>query len=323
MRNNRKFILLIGIIAILFVGYFIADYMLFNGIKSKSINENGFQANYFAKDELKDKTAIILIGGGQWGDFWAQEFANKEMVGLSIPYTGKKGLPRLPEEIELEYFENAINWLIKQPEVDPNKLVVMGASRNAELALIIASLFTESVRGVVAYAPSSVSWSNTVLPYNSNELKPSWKYKGVDVPYIPMNKIIGIESNKIKMVEYWKKGLAKTDFIIQAAIKVEKVNGPIILFSGKDDKVWPSSIMADMIEKRLEDNSFEHSFQNIKYDNAGHLISNNPDDKSSYRTGRINIDGKDYEYEFGGNDDGDLKAKQDAKIKLMEFLDKI
>lgn len=323
MRNNRKFILFIGIIAILVVGYFIADNMLFNGIKSKPINEDGFQANYFAKDELKDKTAIILIGGGQWGDYWAQEFANKEMVGLSLPYTGKEGLPRLPEEIELEYFENAINWLIKQPQVDPNKIVVMGASRNAELALIIASIFPESIRGVVAYAPSSVSWSNTVLPYNSNELKSSWKYKGVDVPYLPMNKIIGNESNKIKMVEYWKKGLAKTDFITQAAIKVEKINGPIILFSGNDDKVWPSSIMADMIENRLEDNSFEHSFQNIKYDNAGHLISNNPDDDSSYRTGRINIDGKDYEYEFGGNDDGDFKAKQDAKVKLMEFIEKI
>lgn len=323
MRNNRKIILFIGIIAILVVGYFIADNMLFNGIKSKPINEDGFQANYFAKDELKDKTAIILIGGGQWGDYWAQEFANKEMVGLSLPYTGKEGLPRLPEEIELEYFENAINWLIKQPQVDPNKIVVMGASRNAELALIIASIFPESIRGVVAYAPSSVSWSNTVLPYNSDELKSSWKYKGVDVPYLPMNKIIGNESNKIKMVEYWKKGLAKTDFITQAAIKVEKINGPIILFSGNDDKVWPSSIMADMIENRLEDNSFEHSFQNIKYDNAGHLISNNPDDDSSYRIGKININGKDYEYEFGGNDNGDFKAKQDARMKLMEFLEKL
>jgi len=323
MRNNRKYILFIGIIALLFVGYLIADSILFNRIKPKSINENGFQANYFVKENTNSKAAVILIGGGQWGDYWAQQFAIKGMVGLSIPYTGKEGLPRLPEEIELEYFEKSINWLIKQPEVDPNKIVVMGASRNAELALIIASTFPESIKGVAAYAPSSVSWSNTVLPYNSNELKPSWKYKGIDIPYVPMNKIIGNESTKIKMVEYWENGLAKTDFITQAAIKVEKINGPIILFSGNDDKVWPSSKMADMIEKRLEDNSFKHSFQNIKYDNAGHLISNNPDDVSSYRTGRINIDGKDYEYEFGGNDDGDLKAKQDAKMKLMEFIENI
>lgn len=323
MKKNKTYIIFIGIAALLFVGYLIADNMLFNGIKPKAVNKYGFQANYFVKENTKSKAAVILIGGGQWGDYWAQQFANKEMVGLSIPYSGKEGLPPLPEEIELEYFKNAINWLRKQPEVDPNKIVVMGASRNAELALVIASTFPETISGVVAYAPSSVSWSNTVLPYNSNELKSSWKYKGVDIPYVPMDKIKGNESKKIDLLEYWNNGLTKTEFITQAAIKVENINGPILLFSGNDDKVWPSSIMADMIQKRLEDYSFMYSFQNIKYDNAGHLISNNPDDDSSYRTGRINIDGKDYEYEFGGNDIGDFKAKQNAKIKLMEFIQKI
>lgn len=199
----------------------------------------------------------------------------------------------------------------------------MGASRNAELALVIASTFTESIRGVVAYAPSAVSWSNTVLTYNSNELKSSWKYKGIDIPYVPMDKIIGNKSNKIKTIEYWKSGLEKKDFVLKASIEVEKINGPILLFSGKDDKVWPSSIMADMIEKRLDDSGFKHSFQNIKYDNAGHLISSNPDNNSNYRTGTMNINGKEYEFEYGGNNDGDFKAKQDAKIKLMKFIEKI
>lgn len=312
-----------GLIAMLFIGYLIADAMLFNGLKPKSIYVNGFKATYFVKKNIQNKTAVILIGGGIWGDYWAEQFAKKEMVGVSLPYTGKEGLPRLPENIDLEYFENVLNWLQTQTEVDPNKIVVMGASRNAELALVIASTFTESVSGVIAYAPSSVSWSNTVLPYNSNELKSSWTYRGMDIPYVPMNKITGNESNTIEMLEYWNSGLAKTDFISRAAIKVEKVNGPIILFSGNDDKVWPSSVMADMIERRLHDNHFEHSFQNIKYDDAGHLISGNPDNHSNYRTGKINIDGKDYNYEFGGNAKGDFKATQDARMKLMKFLEKL
>ncbi len=323
MKKNKKYIFGIGIIALLFVGYLIADNILFNGIKPKAINENGFQANYFVKDTIQSKTTVVLIGGGQWGDYWAQEFANKEMVGLSLPYTRKEGLPKLPEEIDLEYFENAIKWLGKQKEVDPNKIVIMGASRNAELALVIASTFPEIVSGVVAYAPSSVSWSNTVLPYNSNELKASWKYNGSDIPFIPMDKISGNDSGKIKMIDYWKNGLSKTDLVNKATIKVEKINGPILLFSGSDDKVWPSLIMANMIEKRLKENNFKHSFHNIKYENAGHLISNNPEGNSNFRTGTINIDGKDYEYEFGGTNDGDFKAKKDAKIRLIEFIEKI
>ena len=115
----------------------------------------------------------------------------------------------MPENIDLAYFENAIIWLSKQKEVNKDKIVIMGASRNAELALVIASTFPNIVSGVVAYSPSSVSWSNTVLPYNSNELKPSWKYKGIDIPYVPMEKITGNESDKIEMIEYWKKACRK------------------------------------------------------------------------------------------------------------------
>lgn len=321
--KKRKYIVLFVIIAFLICGYCVADFLLFDGVKPKYINENGFQASYFIKDDLEKKPAIILIGGGQWGDYWAQEFANKEIVGLSIPYTGREGLPKLPEEIDLEYFEKAISWLSKQPQVDPTKIVVMGASRNAELALIIAATFPEMIGGVVAYAPSSVSWSNTVLPYNSNDLKASWKYKGMDIPYIPMEKLSGNNSNKIKMLAYWESGLSKTELVNKAIIKVEQIKGPVLLFSGNDDKVWPSSQMADMIERRLENNSLQYSFQNIKYEDAGHFISTNPDDNSSYRKGKIKIKGKEYEYEFGGTDEGDYTAKQDAKIKLMKFMEKI
>jgi pimeloyl-ACP methyl ester carboxylesterase len=323
MKKNRKYIIWIGIIAFLFVGYFIADSFLFDGVRPKNINENGFQANYFAKNVAEKKAAIVLIGGGQWGDYWGLQFANKGFVGLSLPYTRIEGLPKLPEEINLEYFENAIKWLKKQPEVDPDKIIVMGASRNAELSLVIASIFPELVGGVIAYAPSSVSWSNTVLPYNSNDLKPSWKYQGADIPYIPMDKISGNDSDKIETLEYWKSGLAKTDYITQATIKVEKINGPILLFSGLDDMVWPSSLMADMIEQRIKESNFKNSFQNIKYEKAGHLISSNPEMNSDFRTGKMNINGKDYEFEFGGTNEGDQKAKQDAKIRLLEFIEKI
>lgn len=247
-------------------------------------------------------------------------FANKGFVGLSLPYTRKEGLPKLPKEIPLEYFENAIKWLQKQSEVNPKKIIVMGASRNAELALILASMYPELILGVVAYAPSSVSWSNTVLPYNSEALKASWIFKNTDIPYVPMSKISGNNSNKIETLSYWKEGLSKTDAINKAVIKVEKINGPILLFSGKDDMVWPSSMMADMIEKRLKDNIFKFPFQNIKYENAGHLISSNPEIQSNNRTSKMVIEGKEYEFEFGGTNEGDHKAKQDAKAKLIQFI---
>lgn len=323
-KKYRNAIIWTGTLAIFLLGYFMADHYLYDGLKPKQIHQDGFQAEYFAQENIEGKrNSILLIGGGQWGDYWASEFAKRGFVGLSLPYTRREGLPDLPEEINLEYFEKALLWLQEQAAVNPEKIIVMGASRNAELALLIASIFPDLVHGVVAYAPSSVSWANRVLPYNSDELKASWKYQGADIPYVPMDKVSGNETSKIETLSYWEKGLAKTDEVARAMIKVENINGPILLFSGKDDQVWPSSYMADMIEQRIRENNFEHSFQNIQYENAGHLISSNPDANSDFRKGQFNIDGKDYEFELGGTKEGDRIAKEDAKQRLLEFIENI
>lgn len=323
MKKYRKFIIWLGLIIVLIGGYFIADSLLFSGFRPKFVSQEGFQGNYFAKPDIHNKVAVVLLGGGQWGDYWGAQVAQKDFVGFSLPYIGREGLPELPEEIDLVYFELAINWLRNQPEVNPGKIIVMGASRNAELALVVASRFPKLVHGVIAYSPSSVAWSNTVLPYNSDEIKASWTYNGEAVPYIPMKKITGNNTNKIETLAYWKAGLAKTEFATKATIEVEDINGPVLLFSGKDDKVWPSAMMADSIAKRLQEHEFKYDFQNVQYENAGHLISSNPESRSEIRTGEMTINNKIYQFEYGGTDQGDYAARQAAKTAVFEFINKL
>ena len=300
-----------------------ANRYLYDGITPVSIKEQKFQGNYFAQSDTIKQPTVVLIGGGQWGDYWAEQIAKKGYASLSLPYTRQEGLPKLAEEINLEYFEEALHWLAKQPAVHPDKIILMGASRNAELALVIASTFPKLTNGVVAYAPSAVSWSNTVLPYSSNDIKASWKYKGIDIPYIPMEKISGNNTTKIQTLTYWINGLAKTNHVEKASIRVEEIEGPILLFSGTDDKIWPAAYMADMIEKRIKETNFKYQFQNIKYENAGHLISTHPNINSDIKTGSMTIDGKEYEFEFGGTSAGDTKAKKDARDKLFAFLEQL
>lgn len=320
---NKKLLIGISALVIIVLGYFVLDSILFDGVKPQVINENGFQANYYANPEIEGKASVVLIGGGQWGDYWGGEMAKNGYVGLSLPYTIKEGLPDLPEEIPLEYFENAIKWLSEQPQINPDKIAVMGTSRNAELALVIASSLPKLVSGAIAYAPSSVSWSNTVMPFNSDIVKPSWTYRGKDIPYVPMDKITGGDSATIHTLDYWENGLKDNEFVKDAAIKVEKIQGPILLFSGKDDQVWPSSRMADRIETRLKENNFKYQFKNIQYDDAGHLISGNPDSNSEQRTGTMTINNKQYSYEYGGTNEGNFKAKQNARSEVMKLIESL
>ncbi|MGB2128222.1 MAG: acyl-CoA thioester hydrolase/BAAT C-terminal domain-containing protein [Flavicella sp.] len=320
---KKKNLAFIGILLLLVVAYFIADKRLYDGIKPQMIRENGFRVNLYVKEGILDTTTIILVGGGAWGDYWAQEFSKKGKVGVSIPYVGETGMPKLVEAFPLDYFEKALQWLSKRQEVNAEKIVVMGASRNAELALLLASKFPNYISGVIAYSPSAVSWSNTVLPYSSDTVKPSWTFKNVAIPYVPMDKIKGSQTDSIVLLDYWNAGLRKTHFVEKAIIKVERIKGDVLLFSGKEDGVWPAAKMADMLEKRAVSYDFSYSLQNIQYDEAGHLISGNPNQQGNSRNGMLYIDRKSYSYVFGGTDVGDYKAKKDAEKKVYEFLENL
>ena len=304
-------------------GYFFIDSLLFDGVKPKSIHTETFQGTYFAKDDLDSQPAVVLIGGGDWGNYWGQEFAKANYVGLSLPYYRLEGLPDRMEEIPLEYFEGALRWLSRQPGVHPEKIIVMGASRNAELALVIASYYPTIVRGAIAYSPSSVSWSNTVLPFNSDSIRPSWTIDNEPVAFIPMEKLRGGESDTMEMLSYWSTALQDSSVVANASIPVEKINGPILLFSGLQDEVWPSAMMSDMIENRLMERQFTSKLDNIKYANAGHLVSGNPNNVSSTRNGQLMIDGELYYFYFGGTADGDRAAQIDAASRVFQFLSEL
>ena len=318
--SKRTAIIAIFVFAALVGGYFILDSILFDGVKPERVDQDGIKGQYYAAASTENSAAVLLVGGGQWGDYWGVELAKNGFVGLSLPYAGVDGLPELPEEIPLEYFEHALTWLGARPEVNPEKIVVMGASRNAELALTIASYFPARVSGVIAYAPSAVSWSNTVLPFNSDTLKASWTYQGADVPYIPMDKLAGGSATTVNTLEYWTNGLHQASNLAQASIKVEQIQGPILLFSGKDDQVWPSAQMADMIEARLSTYNLGHQVQNIQYADAGHLISGEPGVMVEGRVGKMSLSGKPYDYRYGGTSQGDFEAKLDAKRRVLEFV---
>ena len=55
-------------------------------------------------------------------------------------------------------------------------------------------------------------------------------------------------------------------------IQVEKINGPILMFAGLDDRRAGSAILSDIAYKRLATHSFSFPYQLITYSGVGHLI---------------------------------------------------
>jgi len=58
----------------------------------------------------------------------------------------------------------------------------------------------------------------------------------------------------------------------KATIPVEKLQAPLLLISGGDDKMWPSSFFAEVILKRLTQYRSPITRIHLHYPNAGHDI---------------------------------------------------
>jgi uncharacterized protein len=58
----------------------------------------------------------------------------------------------------------------------------------------------------------------------------------------------------------------------EAFIPVERINGPILLISGEDDRMWPATRMARQIMERLETHGHGFVSRHLHYPGAGHLM---------------------------------------------------
>jgi dienelactone hydrolase len=248
----------------------------------------------------------VLVLGGWEGGVPLEEaawLASHGFAAFALAYFRYENLPKALEGIPLEYFGNALMWMMKRPEIFPDQIAVMGTTRGAELALQLGSMYTP-IKAVVAYTPANLrgpasTWYGTPisLPY-------AWTWRGQPLAYL-------------RPRLQWDP-LTSHGAVYNAAIKVEDTGGPILVICGDDDEVWPTAMMADAIVGRLKSAHFSHSVEVLKYPRAGHQAGR-PEIVPSWQgalphpvTGRGVI--------FGGTPKGNAESSLDAIPKVLEFL---
>jgi len=100
-----------------------------------------------------------------------------------VAYFKEKGLPESLQLIPLEYFDKAIDWMGHNNHVRPGGIIVVGASRGAELALLLASIKTGNKRSYSAVAQlRSLEWH---AKGTAGSPVFSWTLGGKPVPFMP------------------------------------------------------------------------------------------------------------------------------------------
>lgn len=252
--------------------------------------------------------AILLLGGsegglGAAGDGQARQLAKEGLAVLALAYYRLPGQPERFEEIPLETFTGALDWLKAHSAVDPQRLAIMGTSKGAEAALLVASRRPD-LRAAVAAAPSQAAWQGfdwSFAPVKTS----SWSEGGKPVPYLPIT-TVGWNG------EIYGPALADAAKHPEAAIPVERIAGPVLLLCGEDDRLWPSCPMARAAKARRDDAGSGLETSLLAYRDAGHFGVGPPLPTGQDVPAMITM--------FGGTKQGNLVARADGWPRTIDFL---
>ena len=269
-------------------------------------------------------TVVILGGrGGGTREGGAEALASEGFATLALAYVGADPLPRELVEIPLEYFAGAISWLKAQPAVDADRIAVMGNSKGGELALLLGATYPEDIKAVVGYVPSAVVWQGMTSDQWSYSLDPrsSWSLGGEPLPFVRFANPLPSEMPRmtgfffgVPMATgpiFYERALEDEAAVAAASIAVEKINGPVLVISGTDDQMWPSTRLCEMVIERLEAHDHPFPYEHLRYEGAGHMIIMPNSEPEAPQMDRFKV---------GGSKEADEFANKDSWPKVLNFL---
>ena len=214
----------------------------------------------------KNQPLIVGLGGSEGGNAWTSDywkktrdqFIEKGYAFLAIGYFGAKGTPEKLEKIAIEDVHYAIEVAKENEKIDKTKIAIIGGSRGADLALILGSYYNDinCVVGIVA--------SNVTFPGNTDHFTTStWTYQNKELPFVPVNDEAVPFLMKRDLRGTFEAMLKDSIAAEKAVIKIEKINGPILLISATKDEISPSTPMAEKMIARLKTYNFKHKYEHI------------------------------------------------------------
>lgn len=222
--------------------------------------------------EGENQPLVVGLGGSEGGNAWAsdrwkpvrEKFIKNGYAFLAIGYFGAEGAPEKCDRISIDAVHQAIIEATKNHKVLDNRIAVIGGSKGTELVLLLASYYSD-IDCVVALAPGNCAFPALTFGASTS----AWTYQNKEVPFVPLSwaAVPSILTRDLRSA--FEIMLEDKKAVEKALIKVENINGPILLVSAKKDEMWPSTEMSNEIIERLKAKQFRYTFEHIA-DEGGH-----------------------------------------------------
>lgn len=278
------------------------------------VREDELVATWFAPATDAPGPALLVLGGSEGGKAMSARIAARlhaqGYATLALAYFGAEGLPEQLKAVPLEHFVRALDWLARQPGVDPGRIGVVGGSKGAEAALLLASR-DRRVRAVLAFTPTDHAWQS--VDWNGWSDTPSWTAGGRPVPYLryaPFDPAAGLRAMYDRSIAG-----ATPEARRAARIPVERSDAALLLVAGDRDALWGASEASERIAAALAAASYPREVAVLRYPDAGHVV---------FIGGTLDADDPLLEriLPMGGTRDGVVAAINDAWPQALAFLDR-
>lgn len=251
------------------------------GVTRREIREQGLVGTLFLPAGPGPHPVVMVLNGSGGGinEPRAALYASHGYAALALGYFKAPGLSDYISNTQLELFETALHWLHDKVKPKQGFVALSGQSRGGELVLLLGSLFPDLVSAVIGYVPGAVvhSAQNACDPATGRE-GPAWIFRGQPLPHL-------WENNRTASWQPWDEGpqprrhanalltaLQDAEAVERARIRVEHINGPVMLLSATDDGSWPSSLYGQMVVERLKQFKHPHPVEQLDFEGAGHSI---------------------------------------------------
>ncbi|XP_038818437.1 acyl-coenzyme A thioesterase 1-like [Salvelinus namaycush] len=245
---------------------------------------------------------VYILGGGI-SEVRASLLANKGFVVLALAYSGFQDLPKtMPKYFDLEYFEEAITFLRRQPQVQGPGIGILSISKSGELALSMASFLS----GI-----SATVWINGC---NANVMTPL-HYKDLVIPPLMPN----LENITLTPAGLLDVRDALPDQITErnrgSVIPIERAGSRFLFVVSEDDRNWNSCLFGQQAAAQLRHHG-KDNFEVVTYPRAGHFLEvpYMPHCPSGFHSavGKVVV--------FGGEAKAHHEAQLDLWRRVQEFF---
>ncbi|PNI49265.1 BAAT isoform 2 [Pan troglodytes] len=202
---------------------------------------------------------VIDLFGGLGGllEFRASLLASHGFASLALAYHNYEDLPPKPEVTDLEYFEEAANFLLRHPKVFGSGVGVVSVCQGVQIGLSMA-IYLKQVTATVLI-------NGTNFPFGIPQV-----YRGqIHQPLPHSAQLISI--NALGLLELYRTFETTQDGASQYLFPIEEAQGQFLFIVGEGDKTINSKAHAEQAIGQLKRHG-KNNWTLLSYPGAGHLI---------------------------------------------------